>query len=103
MHPVGNGSQRTTDPTPGQARVLELLARGAPPVVVHEALCRLEEQLREREAQYRAIFEATTDGLVINDPESGVVVEANPAACRMHGYSYDEFIGLHPTDFIHPD
>jgi PAS domain S-box-containing protein len=103
MHPAENGPQRAADSTPGQARVLDLLARGAPPIVVHEALCRLEEQLREREAQYRAIFEATTDGLIINDPETGVVVEANPAACRMHGYSYDEFLGLHPTAFIHPD
>jgi len=62
-----------------------------------------EQALREREAQYRSIFEATTDGLVINDPETGVVVEANPAFCRMNGYSRDEIIGLHPRTFIHPD
>lgn len=61
----------------------------------------LWEQLREKEQQYRSIFEATSDGLIINDL-NGVVVEANPAACRMHGYSYEEFIGLHPFQFIHP-
>ena len=64
---------------------------------------RAEEQLRERERQYRAIFDATGDGLVINDLEAGIVVEANPAACRMHGYAHEEFVGLHPTTFIHPD
>jgi PAS domain S-box-containing protein len=55
------------------------------------------------QSQYRQIFEATSDGLVINDLATGVVVEANPAFCRMHGYSHDEMVGLHPTTFIHPD
>jgi PAS domain S-box-containing protein len=62
-----------------------------------------EGQLRETEAQYRSIFEATSDGLIINDLETGVVVEANPATCAMHGYARDEFIGRHPTAFIHPN
>ncbi len=64
---------------------------------------RVAEQLREREAQYRGIFEATSDGLIINDVDTGMVVEANPAVCAMHGYSYEEFIGLHPTAFIDPN
>ena len=51
--------------------------------------------------QYRAIFEATSDGLVINDPETGLVLEANPAFCRMHGY--DQMVGMHPREFTHPD
>ncbi len=60
-------------------------------------------QAKERERQYRNIFEIASDGLIINDLETGLVVEANPAACRMYGYARDEFIGLHPTRFIHPD
>jgi PAS domain S-box-containing protein len=62
-----------------------------------------EERLHEREEQYRRIFEATSDGLIVNDLDTGLVVEVNPAFCRMHGYEYDELIGLHPTTFIHPD
>jgi PAS domain S-box-containing protein len=58
-----------------------------------------EEQLQEREAQHRSIFEATSDGLIIRDM-NGFVVEANPAACNMHGYAYEEFLGLHRTDII---
>ncbi len=58
---------------------------------------------KEAEKQYHEIFEATSDGLIINDANSGIIVEANPAACRMHGYSREEFIGLHPTRIIHPD
>ena len=40
---------------------------------------------------------------MINDLETELVVEANPAFCRMHGYTHDEVIGLHPSVIIHPD
>jgi PAS domain S-box-containing protein len=63
---------------------------------------RAEEQLREREAQYRSIFEASNDGMVIRTLD-GVAVEANPAACAMHGYSYEEFLGLPRIAIVHPD
>lgn len=53
--------------------------------------------------EYRAIFEAATDGLIINDLATGRIVEVNPALCRMHGYRRDELIGSLPTKFIHPD
>src|SRR6266566_2374783 len=62
-----------------------------------------EEQLREKEEQYRSIFEATNDALFIMDLEDGHIIEANPAACNIYGYSYEEFIGLPPSAFIHPD
>jgi PAS domain S-box-containing protein len=60
-------------------------------------------QVTEREERYRNIFEIASDGLIINDLATGLVVEANPAACSMYGYACDEFIGLQPTGFIHPD
>src|SRR6185503_14537128 len=44
-----------------------------------------------------------SDGLIITDLETGFVLEANPAACKMHGYASEEFIGLHLTAFIHAD
>ena len=52
---------------------------------------------------YQNIFEAASDGLIINDLETGHVVEANPAAGAMHGYAREEFIGLPSTSYIHPD
>src|SRR3990172_7258320 len=52
---------------------------------------------------YRSIFEAASDGLIINDVETGLVVEANPAASAMHGYAREEFIGLHPPAYLHHD
>jgi len=53
--------------------------------------------------QYHSIFDAASDGLVIYDIETELVVEANPAACKMHGYTREEFIGLNPNVFIPPE
>ena len=52
---------------------------------------------------YRNLFETAGDGLIINDLETGRVVEANPAAAAMHGYAREEFIGLLPAAYLHPD
>jgi two-component system nitrate/nitrite sensor histidine kinase NarX len=66
---------------------------------------KLHSQLstEDQEQQYRIIFEAASDGMIISDLETGRVVDANPAASAMHGYTHDEFIGLHLTAYIHPD
>ncbi|MCC5643619.1 PAS domain S-box protein [Nostoc sp. CHAB 5824] len=64
---------------------------------------RAEEALRQSELQYRSIFEAINDGLFITEIETEKVTEVNPAACQMHGYSYEEFLTLHPSAYIHPD
>jgi PAS domain S-box-containing protein len=58
--------------------------------------------LHEREQQYRNVFEEVSDGLFILSLETGQLVEFNPAAARMHGYTLDEFRLLDPSDFIHP-
>jgi PAS domain S-box-containing protein len=52
---------------------------------------------------YRIIFEAASDGMIISDTGTGCVVDANPAAIAMHGYTRAEFIGLHLMAYIHPD
>lgn len=57
--------------------------------------------LEEKEAQYRGIFEATSDGVIIH-AAGGRIVEANPAACAMHGYSYDELIGMDSARLFTP-
>jgi len=57
----------------------------------------------EADSQYRSIFQAVGDGMIIHDSETGLVVEANSAAAALHGYSREEFIGLHWTAYIHPD
>src|SRR5205085_2563079 len=58
---------------------------------------------RERNAVSQQLFEAATDGLTVTDLETGIVVQANPAFCRMHGYSRNELVGMYSPRFIHPD
>ncbi len=60
-------------------------------------------QPEEKDQLYRGIFEAVGDGLIVQDSETQRVVEANSAAAEMHGYSREEYIGLHQTEYIHPD
>lgn len=60
------------------------------------------QQSTESERQYRAIFETSGDGLVINTFD-GRVLEVNSALCRMHGFSPDELIGAQPNLFIAPE
>jgi two-component system nitrate/nitrite sensor histidine kinase NarX len=57
--------------------------------------------LEEREAQYRSIFEASSDGLIIQKL-NGAIIESNPAACELYGYTYDEFIGMEMRAIVHP-
>lgn len=63
---------------------------------------KMERALQERERQYRGIFEAVTDGLMIINEEN-IIVTANSAACRMHGYTDEEFVELRPLTLIHTD
>ncbi|MBN2468626.1 MAG: PAS domain S-box protein [Deltaproteobacteria bacterium] len=62
---------------------------------------RTEKALRESESRYRAIFHSATDAFLIFDL-NGTIVEANPQACLMQGYTHDELIGLPGTKTVHP-
>ena len=45
--------------------------------------------LREREKQYRAFFENNHAIMLLVDPRTGDIVDANPAASEFYGYSCD--------------
>lgn len=62
----------------------------------------VENTLREREEQYRSIFESVTDAVLVFDLD-GRIVEANPSACRMYGYSEQELIGLSAAAIVRSD
>jgi len=57
---------------------------------------------RDFEAQYRALFDYAPDGILIADGQS-YYLDANPAMCRMLGYSREELIGQHATDIVVPE
>jgi diguanylate cyclase (GGDEF)-like protein/PAS domain S-box-containing protein len=50
-----------------------------------------ESALRESEARYRALFEASGDGIVVLSGDK--VVDCNAAACRMFRCQYEQMIG----------
>ena len=61
-----------------------------------------EDALRDSEERFRTIFEETHLGIVITAP-SFAFEKANPAFCRMTGYSEDELRSMTFADITHPD
>jgi PAS domain S-box-containing protein len=60
-----------------------------------------EAALRASEEQYRAMFNASIDGLALWNA-AGEIVDTNPALWRMYGYSESEFTALPPGSWGGP-
>ncbi|MBN1119589.1 MAG: GAF domain-containing protein [Anaerolineae bacterium] len=54
--------------------------------------------LRESEMRYDILFDGTVEGILF--VEEGVIADANPAFQKMTGFSRQEIIGSHLSDFI---
>ncbi|MDI6875859.1 MAG: PAS domain S-box protein [Methanomicrobiales archaeon] len=59
---------------------------------------RAEEALRESEGRYRSIFEESHAAMLLIDPDTGKIVDANPAASVYYGYSRDRLKTMKITD-----
>jgi PAS domain S-box-containing protein len=57
-----------------------------------------EEKLRESEERYRSLFANNHAVMLLIDPETADIVEANPAACSFYGYSKEELTSKKITD-----
>jgi PAS domain S-box-containing protein len=53
-----------------------------------------EVALKVSEANYRHLFNAEPDAIIIADAETKRIVDVNPAALNLYGYGYDEICGL---------
>ena len=51
------------------------------------------DALKKKEAQYRRLFEAAQEGIIILDYKSGKIVDANPYIVHLMGFSLDEIAG----------
>jgi PAS domain S-box-containing protein len=60
--------------------------------------CLQNAELHESEARYRLLFEASADGIIIVDVETKMFKYANPALCRMLGYTDEELKTLGLAD-----
>ncbi len=68
------------------------------------ALERVETRrvLRQSEANYRVFFEKNNDVILVADME-GRILDANPAALKLYGYTLAELQAIAPGDLITPE
>ncbi len=59
---------------------------------------RVEIALRESEEKYRQLWNAESDALFLIDSESGRILDANPAAEKLYGYSHEELLTMRNVD-----
>ena len=62
---------------------------------------RAEASRQESEEQYRALFEGSPDAILLADPETGIILDANTAASQLLALPQEKIIGLHQSK-IHP-
>src|SRR5207253_2522625 len=60
-----------------------------------------EANLRESEERYRELFENSKDAIYIHDL-SGRYISVNRAAEKLTGFTRDEIVGKHFSNFVNP-
>lgn len=68
----------------------------------NEGMVALTLELENAKERYQTIFEESTDGILLIDPDRDAVHEANPQLCELLGYERDELVALAPAD-VFPD
>jgi PAS domain S-box-containing protein len=53
-----------------------------------------EKSLKESEERYHSLFKNNHAAMLLIDPNSGSIVDANPAATSFYGYSHDELVKM---------
>ena len=64
---------------------------------------RLEAALRESEKRFRLAFEGAGIGMSLTDPQRPILLDVNPALCRLLGYTRDELLQKTFPEITHPD
>ena len=59
--------------------------------------------LREREENYRALFDVNPVPMWLRDPKTLAFVAVNDAAVRQYGYSREEFLQMTVRDILAPE
>ncbi|HIK38731.1 MAG: EAL domain-containing protein [Geminocystis sp.] len=62
-----------------------------------------EKTLRENEEKYRAIVRQISEGIILVDPATKKIIEANPAYCSLVGYKQEEIVSLRIYDVVATD
>lgn len=56
------------------------------------------DSLRESLARYQSLFENNHSIILLIDPETRAIYDANPAACKFYGYSKEDLLNLSISD-----
>ena len=62
----------------------------------------IEEKLRQSEQKFRSVFDNVSVGMALVNVD-GYTILANEADCHFLGYTQEELIGMHFTEFTHPE
>ncbi|MBE9227231.1 PAS domain S-box protein [Phormidium sp. LEGE 05292] len=62
----------------------------------------IEEKLQQSEQKFRSIFDNVSVGMALVNAE-GYIILANEADCHFLGYTQEELLGMHFTEFTHPE
>jgi PAS domain S-box-containing protein len=63
---------------------------------------RAEQALRDSEQRFRDLFEGSPDAVFVEDL-TGIVLDINPAACRLHGVTREDLVGKNVLDLVPPE
>jgi PAS domain S-box-containing protein len=53
-----------------------------------------EQAVKESEERFRLFFEQNNAGMLLTDPDSGALIDANPAAAKFYGYTREELCAM---------
>jgi len=62
---------------------------------------RAEEKLRGAKEKYQKLFEEAIDGIVLTDPDTGIILDCNSVLCKLVRRKKSELIGQHQR-ILHP-
>lgn len=59
-----------------------------------------ERKVKDSEQKYKSVFSAVLDAMFVIDAETGEIISANPAACKLYGYTMNEILKLNRVDLV---
>ncbi|MEM9567332.1 MAG: ATP-binding protein [Cyanobacteria bacterium P01_E01_bin.34] len=83
--------------------VLELFSEHAAAVIERDRLQAKLSSLEEDANKFHALFEHSNDAIFAIAPKRDRIVEVNPQACQMLGYSREELLESVAISDVHPD